>query len=1557
MPRAPPEGLADAPRGGFGLEYGGGAEALGASGASGVPGALDALDASASADAPGAPAPPGMASRASSRPGSASGPGQAGQEIMFPPSIKRILQESSEAVREAKLRTRPGSASQFGLVRSERQLQDLPEFRFLCGVVRRWSNRELLLQVEGTTPQLTTGGPQAYNCRGQAGRARTSRVIETLLMHLPTGRRQAEDICRDAVRWVAERVATSGLPPEPWFPSYFNRLLEERGVPVSGAPDMDVLGLTTGWAPRGVPAPPASARGRRPRGLAGTGYRGGAGLLMEGGSAGSPGDAGAPRFRPADALGDFEAGVEERADRLERAERSASGAPGAPTAAIPAPLPPPQEPRVFRKPRPRPGSTYICRDRSNEFYRDSMDGLGAPRRYLAAAALGAAHGERLAVMAEEPEDDQSAQGGQGVARSPWGPKAARPVLAGPLESEVRQGVFTAPVRPVDRAPRHEKPLGAPYSSTMHRARSSLALARRLGMDRTQQDPDAPRAAVDERLRQLARQDAVLRGIEQDVRLAARSYHEGRVRAISARNTLREGARRGTGGYREVLAGRQSKAVPDYFLPSFRPRLNTLYGVEEPVRDRGRPAAGTPDGPDGPEQDSAISDDILDQEADYTGLGVGALNAARVQALVELGQRVDAERAVGGEAAGSARIPPSARVQMSARAMAEGDAGGSDEEDIEELLEREKAREAKAEADSRGAASSEAPTSEPGAAEHERRPHSAYKCRQAVAEYLTSQLSLPQFDHRTEPLADAGAAEVPVFTRNAAEAAKEQKRRELLSGGRYGLDPNLYQVLEASRRVFTDADLRINDAEANAPRRPRSGAPGASALGLSAASAASATSAGSGAGASGGSPGLAEGAPGDDDFIRDSEPSSDCSFPGEEAELAELRVEPRSAAFRALSEELGCVGPDLGQTDRLVPLVFAQAPGAKKKLVEKEKAEAEELAAQKAREKREREKLRAAASGQKPAAAKAKARPRSSRKAAPQASSRMVPYTPSGAPLTVVNLALREAEGSAGALRAVAEANRIRALAEAEAETSERQEQEYVDRRREEVRTTRALEPLVEIAGEAAKLAGGDSLAARNQVMAPLAKRRLGASLFRPEAEAAGSTRRLGVAGVALQPAEAVPATPSSVKPYAFSSGTVYQTLTRQVSYSSKPLHQEDDLTTHILERTYQPVGAPQVHPNSAAMTVPYDAPGFVAGVADLDSRVYARSPARSAEISKFFDDRFTVEADPRTAALRMQGRDVRTAIAVDPAVGARAAGSQVFTASVTESGAELASEASGEMVSSMRSLRSTQSQHGETGDRGPLERAQRASLRLSLGGRLLGSPSVGLGASPLRGGVREHGEMLARDIIDEDATQAVTTTAAAAETRGPLSARFSAGQAARRPETAPDGSQAGLTRYAPYTASTGFALQTTNPRSFQRQALAQERHGRGSVLPASDAVGLQLHAMRSQLLAEELAESGIRVLTRRPSSAGIPGASSAPALGAAALSATSALRRRGFALSEDVDPSAGQPPREAGTLAALSGMAPGIGADPCPRLPSAKKGAKGKKRASARKASAKRGKR
>jgi len=1074
------------------------------------------------------------------------------------------------------------------------------------------------------------------------------------------------------------------------------------------------------------------------------------------------------------------------------------------------------------------------------------------------------------------------------------------------------------------------------------------------MDRSWQNPDAPRTALDERLQQLARQDAILRGIDQDVRLAARSYHEGRVRAISARNTLREGARRGAGGYRDVLAGRQCKAVPDYFLPSSRPKLNTLYGVEEPIQDR-PVAVGDADGLEGPEQDSAISDDVLDLDADYTGLGVGALNAARVQALVELNQQTAqlGPQAVSSQAGAlqpgasgtplSSRLPPSARVQLSARVLAAEGEEESEEEDIADLLERERAK-----AESKGTTTSGAPTSESDTAERERRPHSAYKCRRAVAEYLTSQLDLPQFDHRTEPLLDREDESAVLFTRNAAEAAKEQKKRELLSGGRYGLDPNLYQVLEASRRMFTDADLRINDSEANIQRRPRSGAtPGTSTLNLSAIATGSPPR----------SPGPGEIPPTEDEFIRDSDPSSDYSCPGEGAELAELRVEPRSAAFHALSEELGCVDPSLAQADQLVPLVFSRAPGAKKKVIEKEKAEQEELAAQKAREKREREKLRSAAAGAQPKATKTKARPRSTKKPAARTPLHMVSYTPSGAPLTVVNLALREAEGSAGALRVVAEASKIRAVAQAEAEASERQEQEYMDRRREEVRTTRALEPLVEIAGEAAKLAGGDSAAARNQVLAPLAKRRLGSTLFRPEEGPGVAPRRVGVSGLSLPAAEAAPATPTSVKPYAFSSETVYQSLTRQLSQPSKPLHQEDEATTHILERTYQPVGAPQMHANSTLLSVPYDAPSFVAGVANLDSRVYARNSARNADINKFFDDRFTVEADPRTAALRMQGRDVRTAIALDPEVGVRAAGSQVFTASASEIETELASEATNEMVTSLRSLRSTQS--SQAGSQDTLGRAQRASLRLSLGSRLVESqgPAPYSYHERARGGVQGHGELLARDIMDEDATQAVTTTAAMADTRG--SSRFpkiSAEGLVQRPGTAPEALRKSLGGFAPYTSSTGFALQTTDSRGFQMQALSQERHGRGSALPSSDAVGLQLHAMRSQLLAAELAESGIRVVARRPVSASSGGSRSGP-LSAATLGATSPLRRRGFALSEDLDPAEGRVPPEVSTLAAISGMAPGIGTDPCPRIPSAEKGSKGKKRSSGRKASAKRGKR
>ncbi|ESU39107.1 Putative ankyrin repeat protein, partial [Giardia duodenalis] len=1107
---------------------------------------------------------------------------------MLPPNLGKIIRQSQQDTQESRVRSRPSSTRQ-GFVVAEQRLRENADYRVLCGICRRWGDREHLNAHDGFTPQLKLSGSSGFNCQTKIGRARTARMIETIILHLPVSLTECLSICHDSVDWVAGRIADSCRYFESWFPASFMALINEK----------------------------AEMMGREK-------------LFL-------------PQDSPEDVRDDEDWSIDINTGRAQSKKWSKELYSGAKTPSIDfyddtedisardllAKLTAEQasqeqqanqivKPHVYHQARSRPGFSYNFVDRTKDFYLNSRCPHGEAQQILSDAANEAIYGARQPILNHTPMRPASQQ----LTRA---------------EQIIYKTVYSKPTRIIDQAPKNIKPLTAPYTSSLDAARHRYELYKNILASGDRQVNTAGRTfrSMNSSSVRLAEEALHLNELEAEIKMNVKAYHEGRVRAKSVHGTMVESRRYGATGFKEVQMGRGIVVVPDYFTPQTRRHTKALYEQYNNEYDFSTTEIDQPD-------------ELLDFNEDFTGLGIAKLNQSKLRAL-----------------AGIVTSPKYAETEEGADG-AQGDESDNDLEDSDDSVDKAKKR-------SMGKNGISAAN--------------AFIYRKAIAEYVTSQVNLPQYDNKLQPMIFPQDTEKSgafySSPQQSMAAAGDLKTKDLLSGGKHGFDPRLYQVLDASKNILNNEDLLLDsDSEDNLGRRPAKALPDQHLY---------------------------------EDLYLDSDPSDpDAPAQEDKIEAPELSFVRESVILEGVRDTLAPIADItkdpkglLITPDPVGPLIMKQAASMKAKAIKAEVAAREEQAALAAKLAREKAR-KAAEANEKTKNSKGTKAPKVKKQS--QGSSvtdTMSKYTASGAPISYETIAADTYKAAATVEELAQNAEAVRSLADAEIERSKQREEAFVEKQRVEMRKTAAFNGLTEACKKVAERTG-DLNSMRTAGITHVAKAHLGNTVFyKPGLE---RYERQRLSDEEAEDNSAITTKIDlSLKPYLYDNSKTLEKLSKITEITSTPLRKEDDGTVPLFERTYQPINAASRKPGCTDMTLPYIeqptsapslfqrtmmgrhlsgmqfkedmydytesgcVPPFAPDIGSVASTVTAEVSARNAqrtkplpqpnrkEIRTFFDDRAINTANPQTQVFKMQSIETDSSLKVDGAVASAQNIASLFT--------------------------------------------------------------------------------------------------------------------------------------------------------------------------------------------------------------------------------------------------------------------------------------------------------
>lgn len=1119
---------------------------------------------------------------------------------VLPPNLEKIIKQSQQDTQESRVRSRPSSTRQ-GFVVAEQKLRENADYRVLCGICRRWGDREHLNAHDGFTPQLKLSGSSGFNCQTKIGRARTARMIETIILHLPVSLSECLSICHDSVDWVASRIADSCRYFESWYPSSFMTLINEKA---------EIMGREKLLLPQDSPE---SMKDDEDWSIDANTFR--SQSLRQGKKLSKEIDremkTPSIEFYEDDDIADISAKdllAKLTAEQVAQEQQNNQIA----------------KPRIYHKARPRPGFSYNFADRTKDFYQNSRCPYGEAQQILSDAANEAIYGARQPVLNHTPMRPASQQ-------------------LTKAEQIICKTVYSKPTRIIDQAPKNIKPLTAPYTSSLDAARQRYDLYKNILADGDRQVNTAGRTFrhMNPSSLKLAEDVLHLNELEADIKMNVKAYHEGRVRAKSVHESMIESRRYGATGFKEIQMGRGITVVPDYFSHQTRQHTKALYEQYNNEYDFTTTEIDQPD-------------ELLDFNEDFTGLGIAKLNQHKLKALAGI---VASPKHVSAEEGGDA---------------SQLDGADEDFEDSDDSTDKSKKR-----ATGKSAVSAA----------------NAFIYRKAIADYVTSQVNLPQYDNKLQPILFSKDTEKSgafySSPQQSMAAAEDLKTKDLLSGGKHGFDPRLYQVLDASKNILNNEDLLLDsDSEDNLGRRPTK-------------------------------------IPADqhlyESLYLDSDPSDpDAPEQEDKIEAPELSFARESVILEGIRDTLSPLA-DISKDEKDIltvpdpvgPLIMKQAATMKAKAIKAEVTAREEQAALAAKLAREEARKAAEAGNNSKGAKSAKAPKAKKLPQNPSITDTMSKYTASGAPISYETMAADTYKAAAVVSELSQNAKAIRNLADSEIEKSKQLEESFVEKQRIELRKTAAFNGLTEACKKVAERTG-DLNSMRTAGITHVAKAHLGNTVFYKPGLEKYERQRLSDEEVEDNSA-IVTKINLSLKPYLYDNSKPLEKINKLTEITSIPLRKEDDGTVPLFERTYQPINAASHKPGCTNMTLPYMeqpsnapslfqrtmtgrhlsgtqfkndlhdyaesgcAPPFEPDVNSIASVINAEVRSRNAqrtkaipqpnrkEIRTFFDDRAINTANPQTQVFKMQSIDTDSTVKVDATVASSQNIASLFTLNTEKS--------------------------------------------------------------------------------------------------------------------------------------------------------------------------------------------------------------------------------------------------------------------------------------------------
>ena len=1260
---------------------------------------------------------------------------------VLPPNLGKIIKQSQQDTQESRVRSRPSSTRQ-GFVVAEQRLRENTDYRVLCGICRRWGDREHLNAHDGFTPQLKLSGSSGFNCQTKIGRARTARMIETIILHLPVSLTECLSICHDSVDWVASRIADSCRYFESWFPASFMALINEKA---------EMMGREKLLMPQDSPE---DARDDEDWSLDANTFRAQSSKQNKKLSKELYLGTKTPSIDFYDDSDDISARdllaklTAEQAMQEQQADQVA-------------------KPHIYHRARARPGFSYNFTDRTKDFYLNSRCPHGEAQQILSDAANEAIYGARQPILNHTPMRPASQQ-------------------LTKAEQIICKTVYSKPTRIIDQAPKNIKPLTAPYTSSLDAARHRYELYKNILADGDKKVNTAGRTlrSMNPSSVRLAEEALHLNELEADIKMNVKAYHEGRIRAKSVHGSMVESRRYGATGFKEVQMGRGVVVVPDYFTPQTRRHTKALYEQYNNEYDFSTTEIDQPD-------------ELLDFNEDFTGLGIAKLNQSKLRALAGI---VASPKHAGTEEGGD---------------MAQEDAS-DEEEDSDDST--DKARKRAVGKNNVSAAN-------------------AFMYRKAIAEYVTSQVNLPQYDNKLQPMAFPQDTEKSgafySSPQQSMAAAGDLKTKDLLSGGKHGFDPRLYQVLDASKNILNNDDLLLDsDSEDNLGRRPAKAPPDQHLYA---------------------------------NLYLDSDPSDpDAPEQEDKIEAPELSFARESVILEGLRDTLAPIADivkdqkdPLTAPDPVGPLIMKQAASMKAKAIKAEIAAREEQAALAAKLAREKAR-KAAESGEKAKSVKA---PKVEKQPqGPSVTDTMSKYTTSGAPVSYETMAADTYKAAATVTELAQHAEVVRDLANSEIERSKRLEEAFVETQRVEMRKTAAFNGLTEACKKVAERTG-DLNSMRTAGITHVAKAHLGNTVFYKPGLERYERQRLSDEE-AEDNSAIVTKINMSLKPYLYDNSKPLEKLNKITEITSTPLRKEDDGTVPLFERTYQPINAASHKPGCTNMTMPYMeqsvsapslfqrtmtgrhlsgtqfkedirdyaelgcSPPFVPDINSITSAVSAEVKARNTqrtkplpqpnrrEIHTFFDDRAINNANPQTQVFKMQSIETDSNLKVDAAV------------------------ASAQNIASLFTLNADKTQ----------------KLNAALLKRDLARKNADTGVTSSSG--LDDSALPDMDLCDNKATALSTASPSKPDDDSIATGRIT-----------PLIAQADRTVALASLAKSAVSEYRRHASDFQQERLTNSLFGRPSVLPSMSLIGKELTSVKDSNLMKDLQRANISVIPSRNATA------------------------------------------------------------------------------------------
>lgn len=1116
---------------------------------------------------------------------------------VLPPNLGKIIRQSQQDTQESRVRSRPSSTRQ-GFVVAEQRLRENADYRVLCGICRRWGDREHLNAHDGFTPQLKLSGSSGFNCQTKIGRARTARMIETIILHLPVSLTECLSICHDSVDWVASRIADSCKYFESWFPASFMALINEKA---------EVMGREKLLLPQDSPE---DVRDDEDWSLDTNTFRAQSNKQNKKWSKELYNEIKTPSMDFYDDVEDISA-----RDLLAKltAEQASQEQQGDQI----------MKPHIYHQARSRPGFSYNFADRTKDFYLNSRCPHGEAQQILSDAANEAIYGARQPILNHTPMRPASQQ-------------------LTKAEQIICKTVYSKPTRIIDQAPKNIKPLTAPYTSSLDAARHRYELYKNILASGDRQVNLAGRTlrSMNSSSVRLAEEALHLNELEAEIKMNVKAYHEGRIRAKSVHGSMVESRRYGATGFKEVQMGRGVVVVPDYFTPQARRHTKALYEQYNNEYDFSTAEIDHPD-------------ELLDSNEDFTGLGIAKLNQSKLRAL-----------------AGIVASPKYAETEEGTDGI-QGDGSDNDLEDSDDSMDNAKKRSM----GKNGVSTA-----------------NAFIYRKAIAEYVTSQVNLPQYDNKLQPMVFPQDTEKSgafySSPQQSMAAAGDLKTKDLLSGGKHGFDPRLYQVLDASKNILNNEDLFLDsDSEDNLGRRPAKTLPDQHLY---------------------------------KDLYLDSDPSDpDAPSQEDKIEAPELSFIRESIILEGVRDTLAPIADIakdpkglLTTPDPVGPLIMKQAASMKAKAIKAEIAAREEQAALAAKLAREKARKAAEANDKTKTSKNTKVPKIKNQSQGPSVTDAMSKYTASGAPISYETMAADTYKAAATVAELAQNAEAIRSLADSEIEQSKQREQAFIEKQRVEMRKTAAFNGLTEACKKVAERTG-DLNSMRTAGITHVAKAHLGNTVFYKPGLERYERQRLSDEE-AEDNSAIITKIDLDFKPYLYDNSKTLEKLNKITEITSTSLRKEDDGTVPLFERTYQPINAASRKPGSTDMTLPYIeqpasapslfqrtmtgrhlsgmqfkeniydyaesgcAPPFAPDVGSVASAVTAEVSARNAqrtkplpqpnrkEIRTFFNDRAINTANPQTQVFKMQSIETDSSLKVDAAVASAQNIASLFTLNATK---------------------------------------------------------------------------------------------------------------------------------------------------------------------------------------------------------------------------------------------------------------------------------------------------